>query len=237
MPQPPRTAPHPPAGPTSARDRTQATHDRILRAARVVLAERGLAVRVEDVAAAAGLSRRTVFRHFATRDALLAAALRDSMRSYGDHLPRYEPGSPLGTWLHEAFVAAHEMNARHGRVYFELALAPDPDGPLGEVAVLRRAARAELVQRFSDRAWTAAGGAGSPPEWVVDTVAVLLSAFATEALVGDFSRTPAHAGHVAARALEHALTAAVLGDRAGSRSTRPDGTAGAGDRRTAPPPR
>jgi hypothetical protein len=36
----------------------------------------------------------------------------------------------------------------------------------------------------------------------------LLSAFATEALVGDFGRTPAEAGHVAALALEHAIAAA-----------------------------
>jgi AcrR family transcriptional regulator len=188
---------------------SRVSRDRILRAARVVLAERGLAVRVEDVAAAAGVSRRTVFRHFASRDELLAAALRDSMRSYGDRIPRHEAGSPLGSWLHEAFVAAHEMNARHGRVYFELALAPELDGPLREVAALRRAARAELVRRFSDAAWSAAGASGTPPDWLVDTVAVLLSAFATEALVGDFGRSPAEAGHVAARALEHALAAAI----------------------------
>lgn len=182
--------------------------ERILRAARVVLAERGLAVRVEDVADAAGISRRTVFRYFETRESLLAAALRDSMRSYGDHLPRYEAERPLAEWLHEAFVAAHEMNARHGRVYFELALATELTGPLAEVAELRRERRAELVRQFSGTAWRASGARGSPPEWLVDTVAILLSAFATEALIGDFGRTPAEAGHVAARALEHAIAAA-----------------------------
>jgi AcrR family transcriptional regulator len=186
----------------------RSARERILRAARVVLAERGLSVRVEDVARAAGISRRTVFRHFETREALLAAALRDSMRSYGDRIPRYEAGRPLGEWLHDAFVVAHEMNARHGRVYFELALATELEGPLAEVAALRRAARAELVQRFSDAAWKASGARGRPPSWLVDTVAILLSAFATEALVGDFGRTPAEAGHVAALALEHAIAAA-----------------------------
>jgi AcrR family transcriptional regulator len=215
----------------------RASHDRILRAARVVLADRGLAVRVEDVAAAAGVSRRTVFRHFATRELLLAAALRDSMRSYGDRIPRYEPGSSLGDWLHEAFVAAHEMNARHGRVYFELALAPELDGPLAEVSALRRAARAELVRRFSDAAWTATGASGEPPAWLVDTVAVLLSAFATEALVGDFDRTPAEAGHVAARALEHALAAASRGELERVEATTRGETGAAGARRQALGPR
>jgi AcrR family transcriptional regulator len=189
-------------------EQRRGARERILRAARVVLAERGLSVRVEDVADAAGISRRTVFRHFESRDVLLAAALRDSMRSYGDRIPRYEAGRPWGDWLHEAFVVAHEMNARHGRVYFELALATELPAPLAEVAALRRSARAELVQRFSEAAWKASGARGRPPEWLVDTVAILLSAFATEALVGDFGRTPAEAGHVAARALEHAIAAA-----------------------------
>jgi AcrR family transcriptional regulator len=196
--------------PATARARKGLVSEQILRAARVALAERGLAVRVEDVADAAGISRRTVFRHFATREELLAAALRDSMRSYGDHLPRYEPGRPLAEWLDEAFVVAHEMNARHGRVYFELALATELEGPLAEVAELRRSARAELVRRFSNAAWSASGAGGRPPVWLVDTVAILLSAFATEALVGDFGRTPAQAGHVAARALEHAIAAATI---------------------------
>lgn len=189
-------------------DQPRSATERILRAARVVLAQRGLSVRVEDVAEAAGVSRRTVFRHFESREALLAAALRDSMRSYGDRIPRHDEGRPLADWLHEAFVAVHEMNARHGRVYFELALATELTGPLAEVAALRRAGRAELVRRFSDAAWTASGASGSPPGWLVDTLAILLSAYATEALVGDFGRTPSEAGHVAARAVEHAIAAA-----------------------------
>ncbi|MDP1818988.1 MAG: helix-turn-helix domain-containing protein [Acidimicrobiales bacterium] len=190
-------------------EQRRTARERILRAARVVLAERGLSVRVEDVADAAGISRRTVFRHFESRDALLAAALRDSMRSYGDRIPRYEAGRPLADWLHDAFVAAHEMNARHGRVYFELALATELEGPLAEVAALRRVARGEFVRRFSDAAWRASGASGHPPGWLVDTAAILLSAFATEALVGDFGRTPAEAGEVAARALQHSIAGAA----------------------------
>src|SRR5262245_33272374 len=60
--------------------------DRILRAARGALAERGLATTVDEVAEAAGVSRRTVFRHFDTRENLFAQALRDGLRSYGDRV-------------------------------------------------------------------------------------------------------------------------------------------------------
>lgn len=182
---------------------------RILRAARQVLAERGLATRVDDVAAAAGVGRRTVFRHFETRDALLAAAVTDGMRSYADHIPRPEPGTPLDEWLEQALIAVHRMNARHGRIYWELAFAPDLDGELADVAETRRAARRHLVRQVTDWSWRSAGGTGRPPSWLADAFAVYLSAFATQALVGDFGRQPEAAGRAAARALSAAVRQAV----------------------------
>lgn len=182
---------------------------RILRGARAELAARGLTVRVEDVAAAAGVSRRTVFRYFPTREALLAAALEESMRSYGKHVPRPLAGQSLEQWLSAAVVAVHRMNAQHGRVYFELASGAAFDGELAEIAQVRRVARRQLVERFTVTAWDLAGGSGAPPLWVHDTAAVLLSAFATEALGPDFGRTADEIGASLTPALVHALRAAV----------------------------
>ena len=193
-------------------DPRAAVRARIVRGARVELAERGLAVRVEDVAAAAGVSRRTVFRYFETRESLLAAALQDSMRSYGDHVPRPEADVDLEQWLRAALVAVHRMNAQHGRVYFELASGADFDGQLGDIARARRVARSELVQRFTDTAWDLAGGADDPPGWLRDAVAVSLSAFATEALGPDFGRSPEEVGESMAVSLTHAVRGAVAQD-------------------------
>lgn len=192
-----------------AEERRRTARDRILRAARAVLAERGLATRVEDVAAVAGVGRRTVFRHFESRDALLAAALTDSMRSYGDHIPRFD-GGDVAAWLEAAFVAVHRMNARHGRVYWELAFARDLPGELADIADTRKGARRELVRQFAGVAWDAAGGAGRPPAWLADVLAVQLSAFATESLMGDFGRSPDQIGRTAARAVHAALQAALV---------------------------
>ncbi len=200
-----RTAP----APSLAEEQRDHARARILRAARQVLAERGLATRVEDVAAAAGVGRRTVFRHFETRDALLAAAVTDGMRSYGDHIPRPAADAALDDWLEEALVAVHGMNARHGRIYWELAFAPDLDGELADVAETRRQARRQLVRRFTDWAWAAGGGDGRPPAWLVDAFAVHLSAFATQALIGDFGRRPDEIGRSAARALSAVVRDAV----------------------------
>lgn len=190
-------------------DPRAAVRERIVRGARTEMAARGLAVRVEDVATAAGVGRRTVFRYFETRESLLAAALEDSMRSYGDHVPRPEPDVELETWLRIALVAVHRMNAQHGRVYFELASGAEMHGQLGDIARARRAARAELVHRFTDTAWRLAGGAADPPRWLHDAVAVFLSAFTTEALGPDFGRSPQEVGESLAPALTHAVRGAV----------------------------
>src|ERR1700729_4587739 len=72
---------------------------RILRAAGVALAARGLAAPVDDVAEAAGISRRTVFRHFATRDALFVAVIRAGVRRYAEQIPAPPDGDDLREWL------------------------------------------------------------------------------------------------------------------------------------------
>jgi AcrR family transcriptional regulator len=183
---------------------------RIVRAARGVLADRGLDTTVDDVALAAGMSRRTVFRHFATRDALLAEAVRDGIRSYGDHLVPANDGDDLDAWLLDAMVTVHRLNARHGRIYWELAgLGRALEGDIAVVAEERRTGRRALVRSFTDAVWRSAGGDGRPPAWLADVCAVHLSAFTTRALTGDFGRSPDEIGRVCARAVAAAARDAV----------------------------
>lgn len=54
--------------------------DRILRAADTLLRERGEAVRMEDVSAAAGVGKGTLYRNYASRAALAEALLDDLAR-------------------------------------------------------------------------------------------------------------------------------------------------------------
>lgn len=182
---------------------------RILRAARAVLARDGLNATIDDVATEAGVSRRTVFRHFDGRDALLAAAIADGIRSYGEHLPKPEPGGNTRRWLEDVLVAVHGMNARHGRIYWELAFAETLSEPLREADAARRAARRVFVEALARASWQAAGGRGRPPGWVLDAFAVHLSAYATAALAHDFGRTPEQAGRSAALVLDAVLEEAV----------------------------
>lgn len=189
---------------------------RILGAARTVIAARGLDTRIEDVADAAAVSRRTVFRYFPTRMALLAAALRDSLQRYREHVPALDVDGDVEEWLSRALVEIHALNNRSGRVYLQLALESEMPPELAAVYEERRHMRVALVNEFTTAAFSAMGGSGEPPEWLFDAYAVHLSPFATQALVADFERTPEQSGRAAAQVLSAATrVAATAGTPAG----------------------
>ena len=197
-----------------AAEQRELARNRIVHAARRVLAERGLATTVDDVSEAAGVSRRTVFRHFSTRENLIAIAIRDGLRTYGEHLPPAR-GGDLDSWLLDVLLAAHRLNAGNGRIYWELSvLEPELTGELAAAAAERRQARKRWAAGFTKVLWQARGGRGKPPAWLTDAVAVHLSAFTTQSLAVDFDRSPDDVARVSARVIDAALTAA-LAERSG----------------------
>jgi AcrR family transcriptional regulator len=77
--------------------------DRILDIAMQHFASHGIGASLEEIARAAGVGAGTLYRHFPSREALLAAALRDKQ---AELLARSEqaraiadPDAALGTWL------------------------------------------------------------------------------------------------------------------------------------------
>jgi len=102
------------------------------------------------------------------------------------------------------------IRARNGRVYWELsALEPELTGELAAAAAERREARKRFAGLMTRKVWEARGGAGRPPNWLTDAVAVQLSGFTTRSLAGDFDRTPAQVADVAARVLAAAFKDAL----------------------------
>ena len=83
--------------------------DRILSVARDLFYERGVrAVGVDEIAAAAGTNKMTLYRHFASKDLLVAECLREFAREAEagwDRLAAAHPGDPraqLVAWLAKA---------------------------------------------------------------------------------------------------------------------------------------
>lgn len=72
------------AGGKPLRRDAERNRQRILEAARELLAERGLAITLNDVAHHAGVGVGTVYRHFPDRDELVDAALAGPLESYAE---------------------------------------------------------------------------------------------------------------------------------------------------------
>jgi AcrR family transcriptional regulator len=203
-------------------DQRDDSRARILRAARLVLAERGLSTTVDDVAARADVSRRTVFRHFDTRERLLAEAFDAGVRSYAQQIPADGPATDADAdaWLTRMLLAVHRLNSGNGRVYWELAGSEqDLTGELAVVAAGRRKRRKQFATWVASTMWSAGGGAGRPPTWLVDAFALHLSAFTTAALSVDFSRSAEDVASMSGRVLRAAL-AGALAEQDGSPADR-----------------
>ena len=184
---------------------------RILTATKRMLAEHGFAVTVDQVADAAEVGRRTVFRYFATRDALLAAALDDWFNDYAARLP---PGPQAGqdprAWLAELALQIQLLNAELGDFVWEIQgsrsrLAEANETVFRALSTLR----VETRTRYANDAWLAFGGVGQPPGWVIDAFGIQISGHASNSLLG-LGRTPEQIADVVAATLEavvkHALS-------------------------------
>jgi AcrR family transcriptional regulator len=198
------------AGPSLADEQRELVRARILRAAGSVLAARGLAATVDDVAEAAGVSRRTIFRHYITRDALFVAVIRAGIRRYAEQIPPPTDGDLRG-WLREMLAVTHKLNAGNGRVFWDLVGVQEADmsQDLAMVAAECRDSRNGFAVNVTSLLWRARAGHGRPPQWLVDAVAVQLSGFTTQSLAGDLGRSPDAVAAVAADVIEAVLAAAL----------------------------
>lgn len=197
--------------PSLADEQREVAQTRMLRAAGAVLAARGLTATIDDVAEAAGVSRRTIFRHFATRDALFVAVIRAGIRRYAEQIPAPPPDDDLRDWLAELLAVTHRLNARNGRVFWDL-VGPRPATESAELALVAeecRDSRNRFAIDVTDLLWSVRGGPGQPPRWLTDAVAVQLSGFTTQSLAGDLDRSPDEVALVCARVIEAAITAAL----------------------------
>lgn len=164
--------------------------DAVLDAVQPLLATEGVDVTMDQLAAAAGIGRRTLFRYFPSREDLIAAAVR---RSYDQLLEEVFAAPPAGLGpedtVRSVLARTHEVAERMGRAHWQVAADPESHGELGEAVAARQQARAEYVQRFTELLWARAGRATSPPRWLVDSFGLVESLFAFQALQRDLGRT------------------------------------------------
>lgn len=105
----------------AARNREQ-----LLEAAEKVFAERGLAASVADIAARAGVAKGTVFRHFATKDDLIAAIVCGHIAVLTDAARTLATAPDPGDALSDFLTIAADQRRQHDLTFLQTASDRDP---------------------------------------------------------------------------------------------------------------
>lgn len=123
-------------------------HDHLLAVAGAVITEQGADASLRDIARQAGVGLATLFRHFPTREALLAALLRAGFDELAEHATELEtsnlPEDALVSWLRE-FVAY--ARTYRGVTQAMASAIEDPESALHASCVTLRTAGARLLTR------------------------------------------------------------------------------------------
>lgn len=132
------------------------------------------AVGVEAIAEAAGTNKMTLYRHFASKDELVAEYLRQSAKTADacwDRLERAHPGDPLAqlrAWLNEMAEHLSELDERGCPLANAAVELPEKNHPAKRVIEeCKTAQRARLVRLCREAGL-------SEPELLADELTLLL---------------------------------------------------------------
>ncbi len=170
----PRFAPVP-TEPSAAPVQAVPPRERILAAASDLFYRQGIrAVGVDAIAEAAGTNKMTLYRHFESKDALVAEYLRrlaGKSNEFWAHIEREHPGNPrrqLGVWLEAAGRDANDPQGRGCALANAAVELADKDHPGRRVIEEhKRASRDRLARLCADASL-------DQPELLADELFLLL---------------------------------------------------------------
>ncbi|WP_354698012.1 hypothetical protein DSM112329_03673 [Paraconexibacter sp. AEG42_29] len=198
----------PEKGPLGLR-RGRGARERILIAARQLFREQGInSTGIDQLCSVAGVSKRTLYQHFASKDEVIA-----------EHLRRFDPDILPGVFdcadltPRERLLAAFEINAPLCPFIAAAVEIQDPDHP---ARALSRDYKTAFATRFAD---TAREAGAAHPEQLGEQLALLLDGASARGRVFS-TESFATAAAIAAVLVDNALpTAAALpGARGGTGS-------------------
>ena len=117
----------------------------LLAAAEQEFAERGLSASVADIARRAGVAKGTVFRHFATKEDLIASIVCAHIAALTEAARRLSDAADPGTALLEFLTIAADQRQQHDLTFLQSASESDPR--VGEVRDELHSALGTLVGR------------------------------------------------------------------------------------------
>ncbi len=97
----------------------------LLAAAEEVFAERGVEASVADIARRAGVAKGTVFRHFASKEDLIASLVCEHLVTLTDAAHRLADAADPGAALLEFLTIAADQRRQHDLTYLQTSSAND----------------------------------------------------------------------------------------------------------------
>ena len=185
------------------RQKRQLTVATLVHAAQRGMLEYGLDVTVDDIASLAEVGRRTVFRHFATREELLSSAINSTADELFAAVPQYD-GTDWQQWLTELTREVHTRTSGAGRFMWELKTRRLPPRLAAAYAEFRRSLQ-QMYAATAATLWQAAGGHGQVPAQLRQTVTAHLSPLFAQAVLLDVDGTPELAAELSATAIAGTL--------------------------------
>ena len=161
-------------------------------ATRALLTTHGLSLTMDQIADGSGISRRSLFRYFDSRDALVRTAIESAIADYEAELASVAAADgALDDWLVRVIEHTHRSHLAAGLAIWQLTgTADDQLTPeLRAVNERRRTMRRRVTRQLTERAWIGAGGTGAPPDVVAEVVAMAMSNFTTRSLVVDMGQS------------------------------------------------
>jgi AcrR family transcriptional regulator len=126
-------------------------YDHLLAVARGVVAEQGTEASLRDIARRADVGLGTLYRHFPTREALLAALLHesfDALATEARELATSErPGDALASWVRHVLAVTRDYR---GVVASMASAIDDPGSALHASCVAMKAAGTRLLTRAQE---------------------------------------------------------------------------------------
>ena len=188
-----------------SRTRTAEKHEEILEAAAGVFGSRPFHdVAVDDIAAAAGVGKGTIYRYFASKEELYLAAAHAGLQGLRERLAESDPPVPLDEELRRIAGALIGFFSDRRDIY---ALMVRPEEHLAGAQELIRQEREGVVARVTD-ALRRAEGRGDVPRHETPLVAELFLGLVRAAIV---RRRPGDSTELLARTVVSLFLHGLLG--------------------------
>lgn len=187
--------------------RTQQTREKILEAAAGLFCTRGIhSVGVDEVVSASGVAKMTLYKHFASKDVLIAAVVARKaawFEAWFASEVRARAADPVGRLLacFDAYAAWFETPEFRGCPFMNVtAELSDPAHPAREAAAAHKRAMLELLAGLSKEA------KAQNPRQLAEQWLLLLDGASAEAMLWRSAIPAARARQIARALLDHSAT-------------------------------